>query len=103
MPINVNLPGVLFERPRLSAKIMIPADKVPENVFNANISTDIENVIKEKFNLDVQINIGELPVMSSDEGIVFTETVDKDKEALSQEDWERENNEEFIMPVGEQR
>jgi len=53
------LPDVLFERPQLNATITIPESQLPTLSFDAEITNNIQEAIRQSTNLDININVVE--------------------------------------------
>lgn len=55
--LNIEVPDELFTKPRLEASISVPKGAVSAPVIEADVIDNIEDVIKQKTGLDVNLTL----------------------------------------------
>lgn len=70
MKLSIEVPSGIFEKPLLEAVMKIPQEAVPKVTITADVTTNIERIIKDQLGLDMKVGIveheKEMPYVAAD-------------------------------------
>lgn len=55
--LRMEVPGAMFERPRLYAEMKIPAEAVPKGKITTEVTDNVEKIIKEATGLNMVVSV----------------------------------------------